>query len=868
MSLWRVTQRLPEVRALYGPHFPLEIRHYFADWIEAQPWQAVAEENNADRAAALTQSLIGAVKERLDEQRANTQSDTFILQTQLSQALSTFETTYALDPLTLAQFLAKAMQFEQQHAQYSSADGSEFEDVKDPTTTIINHGFSSVVRDVVQQAQVAHQTVTADMPQLEQRQETFLIKYHGFVQVENEFKSLQQQAATSNDPQLKQYLASMVQQKQSTQQQLTDEAQQLLEARQALHSTIARAADTIQSGADGLIQQLERWRAAQRQHTATQQHLTLALDTIQQWADSLMTQVWQIRQVTKLMCNLQVRLPLNPQSEKQFDTILHAINKTLALLLHRSLVVEQQPPQVLKTQSRFQATVRLLVGPSLTLHLNPPEVSAHIVNERNVREIRQTTLLQEGGQSMQLPLPDPPSSGDILNSRKAMGVQPGNNALQVGFKTLSLRKIKRTDKSEKIDHTVTEQKFSICFRVTVTLPGGDSVYLLQELSLPVVVVVHGNQVPGAEATVLWDNAFALPGRLGLETEQAVQWQQLAPHIKQFWMNAKLKPLKDEHMNFLAQLAGVSGPHDTITWHRFNKDYMVGNLFTFWEWFYGCFDTVRKHIRALWDEDLVYGFIDKDETFRVLAGSRPGTFLVRFSTSLVSGVSVSWVGPSPDGMQVYHLQPWMNKDISIRSLADRVSDLDQLQILYPDRPKHVAFAHHYSGEAKNSKLLTKGYIPADLKAFINPTDVSNEPMYQPRSDISHQPQTSSSLSSSLAPPQQPLVSQEPNSPFSSEADAIDLSWLTNTTLAPSTSTAPPTTTSVPSLPQTSVANAGLPNFHDMYLSDQSLMFDAPALGALSLYTSAATSMRQQDDGEMATKHPNTGGYGSSAHTSTL
>lgn len=38
MSLWASVQNLPGVRDLYGPHFPLEVRHFFAGWIETQPW--------------------------------------------------------------------------------------------------------------------------------------------------------------------------------------------------------------------------------------------------------------------------------------------------------------------------------------------------------------------------------------------------------------------------------------------------------------------------------------------------------------------------------------------------------------------------------------------------------------------------------------------------------------------------------------------------------------------------------------------------------------------------------------------------------------------------------------------------------------
>lgn len=42
-----------------------------------------------------------------------------------------------------------------------------------------------------------------------------------------------------------------------------------------------------------------------------------------------------------------------------------------------------------------------------------------------------------------------------------------------------------------------------------------------------------------------------------------------------------------------------------------------------------------------------------------------------------------------------LQPFTAKDFSIRSLADRISDLIQLQYLYPGTPKTKAFGRYYT-----------------------------------------------------------------------------------------------------------------------------------------------------------------------------
>lgn len=47
--------------------------------------------------------------------------------------------------------------------------------------------------------------------------------------------------------------------------------------------------------------------------------------------------------------------------------------------VNSTFIIEKQPPQVLKKDSRFTATVRLLVGGKLNVHMNPPTVKATII---------------------------------------------------------------------------------------------------------------------------------------------------------------------------------------------------------------------------------------------------------------------------------------------------------------------------------------------------------------------------------------------------------------------------------------------------------------------------------------------------------
>ena len=113
-----------------------------------------------------------------------------------------------------------------------------------------------------------------------------------------------------------------------------------------------------------------------------------------------------------------------------------------------------------------------------------------------------------------------------------------SSCLVAVFKNLSLKKIKRSD--SKVDQVVTEEKFALVFRMAFTL--GDINFVVRKLSLPVVVVrwtprsshacahspmvlqvVHGNQLPNAEATVLWDHSFSQFDRIPFAVPASVAW---------------------------------------------------------------------------------------------------------------------------------------------------------------------------------------------------------------------------------------------------------------------------------------------------------------------------------------------------------
>lgn len=68
--------------------------------------------------------------------------------------------------------------------------------------------------------------------------------------------------------------------------------------------------------------------------------------------------------------------------------------------------------------------------------------------------------------------------------------------------------------------------------------------------------------------------------------------------------------------------------------------------------------------------------------------------------------------SPAGSsQVENIQPFSAKDLSIRSLGDRIRDLGQLRNLYPNTPKDQAFGSHYNSEWWEQRGPGLGAAPA-------------------------------------------------------------------------------------------------------------------------------------------------------------
>ncbi|XP_066474384.1 signal transducer and activator of transcription 6 isoform X2 [Tiliqua scincoides] len=610
--------------------FPHTLRCLLGDWLENQPWEFI---NSSDSfCVGLADRLLSAMLEKLqDLAKQNCQPGPIL------QLTANVEHTYRREPLQLVDAIKQILEGEQ---------------------ALLREKFQSLPLSIQQQREELR--FGFYLQKVQHRVKEIMVLRDSLKQMNGNTRgSLQQRTLELQFP--------------------TQESLQATSL-QNLHALFLEAAKELEETKKQVLMRFQIWKW-QQQLAGNGTPCTEDLAPLQKRFESLVEVCFQLRQQlvasgTELSSELHLRL------QERLDNVFSA-------LIQNSFLVDKQPPQVLKTQTKFQATVRFLLGPLL---LKPPHttftVTADIVTEKQARELaagRPETILCE-------------STGEIVNNVAPLETNTTTSTCCAIFKNMLLKKIKRCDR--KSTESVTEEKCAVLFHAKVNLGPNKTTFRLQALSLPIVVIVHGNQDNNARATILWDNAFAEPGRIPFMVTERVSWKAMCETLNQKFM-AEVQTtngLCKEHYFFLAQkIFGDSStrPEDfqnlKVSWTQFNKEVLPGRGFTFWQWFEGILDLTKKYLKEYWSDGLIMGFTSKQYVYSCLIKEPVGTFLLRFSDSEIGGISIAYVTRLPDGSpQVENIQPFTAKQLSIRSLADCVLDLKQLEILYPNRPKHEYF----------------------------------------------------------------------------------------------------------------------------------------------------------------------------------
>ncbi|XP_049884106.1 signal transducer and activator of transcription 5B isoform X2 [Pectinophora gossypiella] len=744
MSLWARAQQLPpdslqKVRAIYGEHFPIEVRHCLAPWIESRIWTQETDENQR----FFLEELLQEIQTHADLMMS---PDTFLTKMKLLEAAKNFHLHYTHAPHELYLYMRRCLAMEMEVIQSAGAVYGAVPHTERKYSELIT-GLQSVRQKV--------NMVSEDIRTLQSNIESFSLQYHECLKNKGHINYLQQTGQMTNERReleaclrvqiedMERKLNALVAQINQSQMQLVDHMKENIANLGQLQSQV-------------LDEELIKWKREQ-QLSGNGVPMQSNLNTIQEWCELLADLIWTSRQQVNNVARINSKTIVElrqPHLAEMLDEMSKQVTSLLSTLVTSTFVIEKQPPQVMKTNTRFTATVRLLVGGQLNVYMTPPRVSVVIISEQQAQLLLKSETAAGRGKQ-------PVECGDILNNTGTMEYQPTSRQLSVSFRNMQLRKIKRAEK--KGTESVMDEKLTLLFQSEFNVGGGELVFQVWTLSLPVVVIVHGNQEPHGWATVTWDNAFSPQGRVPFQVPDKVTWLQLAETLRIKFCSQTGGDLTEDNLRFLAEkIFRTSLPINamelnamTVSWTQFCKDALPERTFTFWEWFYMVVKVTRDYLRQLWCDRLIMGFIQKKQAEEMLSKCPPGTFLLRFSDSELGGITIAWTG---EGNEVFSLQPFTSRDLTLRSLADRVLDLQQLQFLYPNTSKDDVFGKYYT--KPENEVLKNGYVRPGLVTTL-PSYISPSPAYSAHSPDSHRntPSVQSSYLSAATPAQDSFMDSD-------------------------------------------------------------------------------------------------------------
>uniref|UniRef100_A0A8D3D8Y6 Signal transducer and activator of transcription n=1 Tax=Scophthalmus maximus TaxID=52904 RepID=A0A8D3D8Y6_SCOMX len=449
-------------------------------------------------------------------------------------------------------------------------------------------------------------------------------------------------------------------------------------------SDLNKLLDRTEDLVDILVKkELVEWQRRQ-QKTCIGAPDDVCLDQLEKWFTCVAVCLFQVREFLSKLEELVGKVSYeNDPVKAQKPALQRRADTVLKDLLKSSFVVETQPsmpqgkgPLVLRTNVQFSVKTRLLVKFPELNH------SMKVVVSMESRYRRFNVL------------------GTITKALNMVESQSGG--MVADFRHLNLKEQKSGGSGKGVSDiplSVTEELHVICFDTVFELKGLS--VGLQASSLPVVIISNSSQQQSAWASILWFNMLSQDTKdlMFFANSPAATWPQFGEMLSWQFLSATKRGLNDAQLEMIAhRLFGNQMNYDTCTvaWSKFSKENTPD---TFWVWFDGILVMVKTFLEDLWREGLIMGFVSKGKEKSLLKKKQSGTFLLRFSESVIGGITFSWVETTGT------VQPFTKDDLIQIPFHEIIRNFqifepgnipeNPLLYLYPNIPKDKAFGKYYS-----------------------------------------------------------------------------------------------------------------------------------------------------------------------------
>ncbi|XP_040059425.2 signal transducer and activator of transcription 2 isoform X1 [Gasterosteus aculeatus] len=672
MAQWERLTQLPDaykqqLDELYNRDaLPMDVRHYLSAWIEKQEWQRAAQDH--DFAMALFQVLL----ENLDIQHSRfVQEESFLLQHNIRRRKQNFQ-GYLDDPCALANTILWFLKKEKEILQ--SADLAEQVQLLHVAEEAMETSSQLDIERKIAGLRNEVECMERTMSCLEEQQDEFDFKFQTY-----KMEAVVDEAAKRKQMQVFQQLIN-----------------RLDECRKSTLSELNKLLDRTDTLIDILVKkELVEWHRRQ-QKACIGAPENVCLDQLEKWFTYVAVCLFRVREFLDKLEELVGKVSYQndpvksqkPKMQKRAETLLKD-------LLQSSFVVETQPcmpqgkgPLVLRTNVQFAVKTRLLVKFPELNH----SMKVNVCMDREAPQIKGYRRFNVfGTKSKALNMAESQSGGMVADFRHLTLKEQKSGGGGKGINDISL--------------SVTEELHIIHFDTLFEMKGLS--IELQASSIPVVIISNSSQQQSACASVLWFNMLSVDTKdvMFFANSPAATWPQFGDMLSWQFLSATKRGLNEAQLEMIAQrLFGKQQTYDTckVTWSKFSKENTPD---TFWAWFDGILVMVKTYLEDLWRDGLIMGFVSKSKEKYLLKKKQRGTFLLRFSESVIGAITFSWVEIDMNGEpDVKTVQPFNKVDLCQIPFQEIIRNFQILEAenipespllyLYPNTPKDEAFGKYY------------------------------------------------------------------------------------------------------------------------------------------------------------------------------